>query len=201
MKVIGKAIQQNFNNSFLSCEKNQELIWRKLFVDSGKHSDRLKRLLYLDVPNCLDETQYQYQEIIDKLSVQDLRKGQYIRAIPKVALGEHEPVKSYIILEFDDFLPSINKEFRSCIISFTIVCHLEFWELDDYKLRPHQIAGYIDGLLNHSRLMGIGKLEFMGASQIVLNEYFGGLNLRYMTYDGEEDNEHTDPKLPVPNDL
>lgn len=47
-------------------------------------------------------------------------------------------------------------------------------------MRPYQIAGYIDGILNNAKLSGIGTFNFMGASEIVLNEYFGGIILQYM---------------------
>ncbi len=52
--------------------------------------------------------------------------------------------------------------------------------MDDYELRPWLIAGYIDGILNETKLSGIGTLQFMGASQVVLNEYLGGVILRYV---------------------
>ena len=45
--------------------------------------------------------------------------------MPKIPFGEHEEVKSYILLEFDDFVPTSNPEYRDCVISFTIVCHLD----------------------------------------------------------------------------
>lgn len=116
-----------------------------------------------------------------------LREGGYIRVIPKLSFGEHEEVKSYIILEFDDFTPTNNPEFRDCTISFTVISHLDYWDLEDYKLRPHQIAGYIDGMLDNTKLSGIGTLQFAGASQVVLNEYLGGIILRYIATHGGED--------------
>ena len=51
---------------------------------------------------------------------------QYIKAIPKLSFGEHEEVKAYIMLEFDDFVPTDNPEYRDCVISFTIICHLDY---------------------------------------------------------------------------
>ena len=93
-----------------------------------------------------------------------------------------------MILEFDDYTPSDNPQYRNCVISFTIISHLDYWEMDDYKLRPHQIAGYIDGIMDGAKLSGIGTLQFLGASQIVLNEYLGGILLRYVaTHEKKED--------------
>jgi hypothetical protein len=48
-------------------------------------------------------------------------------------------------------------------------------------------------MLDHQRLTGIGKLEFMGANQIILNDTFAGLSLMYRAVQGEED------KVGMPN--
>lgn len=63
--------------------------------------------------------------MIDKFSLKDMRDRQYLRVTPKLMFGEHEEVRSYILLEFDDFTPTSNEEYRDCVISFTIVCHLD----------------------------------------------------------------------------
>lgn len=201
MKVIGSTLAKNFRSTFLSCEKDQETIWRRLLVESRPYSDKLKKLLIINTKNCLDDTQHQYQDVIEGFTIKDLWDKQYIKAIPKLEFGEHEEVKSYIMLQFDDFVPTSNPEYRDCVISFTIICHLDYWELDDYKLRPHQIAGYIDGILNETHLSGIGKLQFLGASEIVLSEYLGGILLRYVATHGHDDEEHIDNSLPAPQDL
>lgn len=202
MRKAAVALAKNFKSSFLSCEKDQEAIWKKLFVESRPYSDKLKRLLIINTSDCLDEKNYQYQQEIDKYSIKDMRNAQYIKAVPKLSFGEHEEVKSYIILEFDDFLPSENPQYRDCVISFTIICHLDYWELEDYKLRPHQIAGYIDGLLNQTKLSGIGTLQFAGASQVILNEYLGGIVLRYTaTHGNGDDTENLNNNLPAPQNI
>lgn len=201
-RTVASCLAKDFKSTFLSCEKDQETIWRKLFIENKPYSDNLKRLLILNTKDCLDDSRYQYRDIIDDYSMADLIEKGYIRIIPKLAFGEHEDVKSYILLEFDDFVPTQNPEFRDCVISFTIICHLDYWGLDDYKLRPHQIAGYIDGIINNSRLSGIGKLQFIGASQIVLNEYLGGILLRYVATHGSDDYISPDKQMTGhPNEL
>lgn len=197
MKVVSNTIARNFKSTFLSCEQDQETIWRRLFVESRPYSDHLKRLLVINAPNCLDERQQQYNEIISKTTVKELKDKKYIKTVPKLGFGEHEEVKSYIMLEFDDFIPTENPYYRDCTITFTIICHLDYWEMDDYKLRPHQIAGYIDGLLNDTKLTGIGTLQFLGASQVILNEYLGGIVLRYIATHGNEDSDKINPELPA----
>lgn len=198
MKKVGSnLLKKNFRSSFLSCSNDQETIWRKLLVESKPYSDKLKKLLIINAPNCLDDTQVQYQQKIREYTIKDMKNGQYIKAVPKLSFGEHEEVKSYILLEFDDFVPTDNPMYRDCVISFSIVCHLDYWEMDDYKLRPWEIAGYIDGILDNEHLSGIGTLQFIGASQLVLSEYLGGVVLRYVaTHSKNDDSEKVNPDLP-----
>ena len=42
-------------------------------------------------------------------------------------------------------------------------------------------------MLNNQRLTGIGKLEFIGATQILVNEEFAGIKIQYSAIHGEED--------------
>lgn len=56
-------------------------------------------------------------------------------------------------------------------------------------MRHTQIAGYIDGILNNARLSGIGTLQFMGASQVVLDEEHGGMIVRYIATHGNDDKD------------
>ena len=52
-------------------------------------------------------------------------------------------------------------------------------------------------MLNETKLSGIGTLQFMGASEIVMNEY-----LRYIATHGRGDDSTTvNPDLPAPQDL
>lgn len=198
-KIASNMLAKNFKSTFMSCAKDQETIWRRLLVDSKPYSDKLKRLLIINTPDCLDREQVVYQQEIDKHTIKTMMDDQYIKAIPKLSFGEHEEVKSYIMLEFDDFTPTTNPEYRDCTITFSIICHLDYWELEDYQLRPWMIAGYIDGILNETKLSGIGKLQFVGATQLVLNEYLGGVMLRYTaTHSDADDSERIDNSLPAP---
>lgn len=201
MHKVGYQIAKNFKSSFLSCEKDQESVWKRLFVESRPYSDKLKRLLLINTPDCLDETQHQWDHIIEQATVKSLHEKGYISAVPKISAGEHQEVMSYIIMEFDSVLPTTNPEYRDTTINFIICCQLDHWELHDYKMRPYQIAGYIDGILNNCRLTGIGTLQFIGASQFVLNEQMGGLMLRYVATHGHDDEEALDPMLYAPEEL
>ena len=185
MPTVRRSMKpQDFHISFLSCEKDTETIWKKLFIESRPYSDMLKRLLIVDQPDCLTGN---YQELINSFNLKKMKDEEYIRIVPRFDFENHENLKSIVLLEFDDFVGTDNPQYRDCTISFTIISHLDTWELDDYKLRPHQIAGYIDGILNNARLSGIGTLQFMGASQVILDEYWGGIVLRYIATHGVDD--------------
>lgn len=180
--------QGEFKSSFLSCEKDTEAIIKKLFVDSRPYSDYLKRLLLINTKDCLyDMTNPKYLEIINSTSVQDLREKGYIRLEPKILMGENEQVKSYIRISYDHFVPSRNLEFRDCIVEIDIICHPEYWDLGNYRMRPIKIAGYIDGILNKSKLSGIGVLNFAGMNEIILDENLAGYCLMYSAVHGSDD--------------
>ena len=178
-----------FKSSFLSCEKDSEEIIKKLFVDSKPYSDLLKRLLLINTKDCLyDMTNQKYLEIINNTSIKDLHDKGYVRFSPKLILGENEEVKSYIRISFDNFRPERSNDYwRDCIVEIDIVCHPEYWDLGNYRQRPIKIMGYIDGILNKSKLSGIGKLEFAGANELILDENLAGYCLMYTATHGNDD--------------
>lgn len=176
-------------SSFLSCEKDTETILRKLFVESRPYSDELKRLLVISAKDCLDNKDNpKYLEKLNSMSIAKMREEGYIKLEPKVRLPEHEQIKAYMIISFDNFTPNAkNPEFRDCNINFDIICHTDYWDIGNYRLRPLKICGYIDGLLNESKLSGIGKLSFAGSSQIILSEDLSGYSISYRAIHGTDD--------------
>ena len=178
----------NFIHHF-SLVKDTETIIKKLFVDSRPYSDELKRLLLINTKDCLlDRTNPTYLEKIKKTSVADLRKMQYIKTSPKLAMGENEEVKSYILITFDNFNPNRgNDYYRDCIVEIDIICHTDYWDLEGFAVRPLKIAGYIDGILNEAKLSGIGTLDFISCNEIVLNQNLSGYCLMYSATHGNDD--------------
>lgn len=176
-------------SSFLSCEKDTETILKKLFVESRPYSDELKRLLVINTKDCLDDTTNPtYIEKIQSMSVAKLREEGYIKLEPKIKFPEHEEIKAYMIVSFDNFTPNKNNpQFRDCTVSFDIICHTDFWDIGNYRLRPVKIVGYIDGILNESRLSGIGTLNFLGCNQLILDENLSGYSLSYRVIHGSDD--------------
>lgn len=195
--IVNRMNPKDFKATFLSCEKDLETIINKLFVKSKPYSDILKRLLIIDQPDCLDTNQSKYKELIDQYSIHKMKEEGYLLFVPRIEQMIHEKFKTQILIEFDDFIPTDNTYYRDCTISLTIMCPLVKWELDDYKLRPTQIAGYIDGILNNAKLAGIGTLQFMGASQIVLDEEHAGMILRYIATHGNDDKDTFENTWPL----
>lgn len=179
MKIDGLKIPKS---SFLSMEKDTNLIINKMFKN-----ERLKRLLYYTDKNALNRpnlTEDQALELINN----------NIKIVPKLYVDGS--VLNYIIISFDKFAPSKNPEFRDNVIEFDIVCHFDQWQLQDFALRPYKIAAEIDSMFNNTHLTGIGTLQFIGATQIVLTDEFAGVCLMYEATHGGEDKKF----MPNPRD-
>ena len=162
-------------SSFLSIEKDLEIITNKIFKNI-----RLQRLLYYTTPDALDRGNLTNDQI------DELFKNN-IKIVPKLYVDGS--VLNYIVISFDQFTPNAtNPEFRDNVICFDIFCHFDQWQLNkSFQLRPYKIAAEIDTMFNEQRLTGIGKLQFLGASQLIINDEFAGLSLMYQAIHGEED--------------
>ena len=160
-------------SSFLSTEKDLDLI-----ISGMLKNERLKRLLFYTSKDALNR-----KNLTEDESLSLINKN--IKIVPKLTVDGS--VLSYIIISFDNFTPSGNPEFRDNIIEFDIICHFDQWQLQDFALRPYKIAGEIDSMFDKKHLTGIGKLEFLGGNQIILNNEFAGLCLMYQAVHGEED--------------
>ena len=182
------ALLEPIQSSFLSCDKDVTLILNRLFVESGKYSNWLKRLLIINTPDCLNPNITRYDDIVNKYSVKDLFDKDYIRQTPRLEFNEHEDVQSYILLSFDNFTTnSANERFRDCIVNFDILCHTKQWEMEDFRVRPLMIAGYIDGILNLKKLSGVGQFLFLGCNELILDSNLAGYTLSYEAVHFTED--------------
>lgn len=175
-------------SSFLSCNKDTELILNRLFVDGRQYSQWLKRLLIINNKDCLDQDIKKYTDIVERYSVADLMNKQYIKTSPRLEFNEHEDTKSYIILTYDNFTTNpANEQFRDCMLNFDIICHTKHWDLDDFRIRPLMIAGYIDGILNLGKLSGVGETVFLGCNELILDQNLAGYTLSYHVVHFSED--------------
>ena len=189
--ILNKTIY----SSFLSLDKEIEKILELLFITSKPYSDVLKRLLIINNSDCLDTTNQDYKKIIDSYSLSKMIEQGYIRLSPKITRGTHQNIKAYIIVSLDNFTPNRkSSKYRDYNIFFDIVCYNDAWVLNDYKIRPLVICGYIDGILNslsdknkvkeknfqsYIKLTGIGQYEMLGCNQNVLNEDLSMYTLSY----------------------
>lgn len=172
-------------SSFLSIDKDLSLICNMIMKN-----ERLQKLLYYTTADPLSQPALKGEEV-DKLF------GKNIKIVPKLSIDG--TVLNYIIVSFDNFTPNAtNPEFRDNVISFDIICHFDQWHIKDFELRPYRIAGELDFMLNQERLTGIGKLDFLGASQLIINDEFAGITLMYSAIHGEEDKK--DMLNPVENE-
>lgn len=169
-------------SSFLSIEKDMNLI-----VDMITKNPRLKKLLYYTTKDALDRPNLTEDQTLELF-------GKNIKMVPKLTVDGS--VLNYIIIGFDNFSSNTtNPEFRDNVIEFDIICHFDQWQLKDFQQRPYKIAAEIDSMFNEKHLTGIGKLEFLGANQIILTDEYAGLCLIYQAIHGDED------KKPMPNPL
>lgn len=161
-------------SSFLSMEKDLSLISNMMLKNN-----RLKKLLFYNSSDCLDRPAISEEESLKLF-------GKNIKIVPKLQVDNS--VLNYIIISFDNFTSNMtNPEFRDNVIEFDIICHFDQWALKDFQLRPYKIAAEIDSMFDGKHLTGIGKLEFLGANQMILTDEYAGLCLMYSAIHGEED--------------
>lgn len=181
MRIDGYHIPKS---SFLSMEKDTGIIVNEILKNNC-----LKKLLYYTSSDAMEKPNLTEDQSLSLL-------GTNIKIVPKLYVDGS--VLNYVLINFDNFIPSENPEFRDNTIQFDIICHFDQWNLRDYALRPYKIAGEIDSMFNLKKLTGIGYLEFVGATQIVLNDEFAGLCLMYRTVHGGEDEKYM-PTYPDKN--
>ena len=160
-------------SSFLSLDKDLSLI-----VDKIMENERLQKLLYYTSKDAL-----QQPKLTDDQKVELF--GNNIKIVPKLYVDGS--VLNYIIISFDNFTSSGNPEFRDNVIEFDIICHFDQWQLGDLALRPYKIAAEIDSMFNNQKMTGIGELQFISGTQIILNDEFAGFCLQYAAVHGGED--------------
>lgn len=189
---------------FFSCPQDINKLLEILFIKNRPYSNMLKRLLIINSPDCLDSKKdEEYNAIVDKYTVKRMIEEGYIRLSPKIARGTHEQIKSYLIITQDNFSPNKkSSQYRDYMTNIEVVCYNDAWVLNDLKIRPLMICGYIDGILNslsdeakdspktlssRIKLTGIGYYDFLGCNLVVLNEDLSFYNLSYLGQHFTED--------------
>lgn len=164
-------------------------------VDMFKNSESFKNvekdLAYI-ASKCIQD-----EKLLKYLSLQENREDELtekekkeimkecFRITPKIS-AINETDWSYIAVHFDNFLPNDeNPEYRDKFLIFDIICNIDNWDMDDFKLRPYQIAGRLDVLFNKKSLCGTYSINFLSANNVVVDDEVAGLMLIYSVTYGE----------------
>lgn len=135
-------------------------------------NDRLKRLLYYTDPKALHLPKLTPAQSLSLV-------GNQIQIVPKLEVESNS--SPHIILTFDNFEPTDDMSaFRRCTLGVDIIVPYQFWNLENFKLRPYAIAGEIDAMLNKSNQTRLGIANFAGAKMLLINSEVGGLTLYYL---------------------
>ena len=175
MKIVN---YEHPHSSFLSVQKDLEIITNNILKNT-----RLQRLLHYTTPDALS------RENLNEDEKYELFKRN-IKIVPKLYIDDS--VLTYLVINMDSFRPNeTNPEFRNNIISFDILCNYDQWKLEgSFELRPYLIAAEIDTMFNDKHLTGIGKLEFVGANHLYINDEIAGLTVIYQAIHGDEDKKN-----------
>ena len=158
------------SESFKNVEKDLAYIVQKIYED-----EKLLKLLSLQENKIESLTEKEKKEILKKS----------IRIVPKIT-EINKTDWSYIVINFDNFTPNMeNPEYRDKFLVFDIVCNFDTWDMDDFKLRPYQIAGRLDMLFNEKSLADTYTINFLNANNLVLDDEIAGLILIYSVTYGE----------------
>ncbi|WP_336764967.1 hypothetical protein [Paenibacillus sp. USHLN196] len=100
------------------------------------------------------------------------------RFIPKTS----DEKKTYVTISFGKFQP-VGTSFKSGFVTFNVISHQDLFRTDYGCMRVDFIIQKIDELMNQTRGMGIGKVEFSNSDEISLNTDYHGMYITYKLYD------------------
>jgi len=100
------------------------------------------------------------------------------RFIPNII----EDAKTYITLSMTNYR-LVNSSYKSGLIAIYMFTHRDLFKTDYGYSRIDFILTKIEELMNNKRGLGIGKLEFAGLNEYVVNEKFQGYVLSYQPVD------------------
>lgn len=162
------------SESFKNVEKDLSYIVSKIIED-----EELLKLLSLKESEIGNLTQEEKKGIIKDC----------IRIIPLITDIEETKPWAYITVQFTDFMQNgTNTEHRDKFLIFNIICHMDTWNMNDFKLRPYQIAGRLDVLFDKKALAGTYTINFLSAENLILSEKIGGVAMAYLvTYSNASD--------------
>ena len=171
---VGKNYFEEKKSSFLSIEKDLALIIKQIMENQN-----LMKMLYYTQQDCLKAKDLSKQQIYGMLNKQ-------IKIVPQIKIDTECP--TYVLITFTNFTPNAtNPEFRDFYMNFDILCHPDHWNLGDFQLRPHKIAGELDAMFRDKKLTGIGTTQFISGDNLLLYDDLIGFTLTYKVIHGIED--------------
>lgn len=139
-------------------------------VDKLKQDDDLGKLLLFNDKDPLSH------ELLNQDEKNDLV---YSKIYPIPFLGDMDEEGSFLIITFDKISQSTeNPKFKNFIISVDVISHVNLWGTKG-GLRPFLLMERVDSILNQNRFSGIGKLQFVDSSLMVLTSEQMGYSLKY----------------------
>ena len=162
--MINKDSGMFLKSSFNSVEKDLAYITQKI----GENESLLKLLVLKE-----NDT--------SRLSAEEKKEilKNNIKIVPKLT-DCNTDVESYIVINFDNFTQNANNpEYRDKMLIFDIICHLDTWNMGDFKLRPYKILGHLDMMFNKKSLDGTCTINFMGANVLSSNDSISGITALY----------------------
>ena len=121
----------------------------------------------------------------DPLSHDDLSQNEIDEMIGNNILftpvipDEEQKAQSFLTILFENYEINDNVDYKNATLRFDIICPSNSWVINDSDLRPFKIMQIIDGMMNGSRLEGIGNLQFKEANIIIPSAYHTGYMMEY----------------------
>lgn len=162
--MINRDSGMFLKSSFNSVEKDLAYITQKI----GENESLLKLLVLKE-----NDT--------NRLSTEEKKEilKNNIKIVPKLT-DCNTDVESYIVINFDNFTQNEeNPEYRDKMLIFDIICHLDTWNMGDFKLRPYKILGHLDMMFNKKSLDGTCTIDFIGANVLPIDDSISGITALY----------------------
>lgn len=156
-------------------ERSFELIGMQLDIITKKiiSNDKIVKLLKDTSKDALSSLEPITQQ--DRLS---LIKDKYITLVPY--LPKEEEVKSYLIISFDDFSPTVGTDkAMDYTMSIDVLCHRDLWTMSGLCPRPYLIMNEIKKEFHMAKLDTWGPAVFVGAPSLVANDSYMGFSMLF----------------------
>lgn len=126
---------------------------------------------------------YSNSNFLEQPDISDPSELIYSKVFPyKFVPTINETKNTYITLSFRGYRP-VGTSFKSGIVYINVITHVDLIRTDYGKLRYDFIISEIDKLMNQQRGIGIGKVQFYDADEIIVNEKYIGMYVAYKTYE------------------